>query len=171
MDANVSINVNNGIVSASHSVTGGYFMPYYGGHKDNLYPKTLAGDRDWPGLGFNHRIDANKYRVLSYRLNHTSRSNFAIYWHNDTNDNTYLGDLAANFVSSNDGLFNNSQFRSHSGFVVYNYDMTNLSQFGQSGGSWSGNVFALRLDPSTGAPPPISPPPISAPSATWRSTT
>src|SRR5690606_32350643 len=79
-----SINVNGGVWTGTNSTSGAWMMPLYPGHKDNLYADPLPGDRSLPKLGFTNRIDTSKYYHLSYRINSSSRSNFAIYWeHNE----------------------------------------------------------------------------------------
>ncbi|MCB0322068.1 MAG: hypothetical protein KDD69_00810, partial [Bdellovibrionales bacterium] len=78
-----NISVSNGVWRGVNEGTGAWVMPLYPGHKDNLYVEPLPGDKELPKVGFNHRIDTSKYTYLSYLVNPSSRSNFAIYWEHD----------------------------------------------------------------------------------------
>jgi len=147
-----SVRVEDGLFKATLSGPGGYVMPLFPGFKDNLFPTSLAGTRDWSDHGITNKVNASKYKVLSYKLKHSSRGNFAIYWENDESQPQFLTN-GTKVRSTNDGIFNNQGFRSHPNneFVLYNYDLTDTSNFGSNAGNWDGEVFALRIDPSQGA--------------------
>lgn len=147
-----SVRTENGLFKATLDGPGGYVMPLFPGFRDNLYPTHLAGTRSWSDHGITNKIDASKYKVLSYKLKHSSRSNFAIYWENDESQPQYLTN-GTKVRATNDGIFNNQGLRQHPNneFILYNYDLTDTSNFGSNAGNWDGEVFALRIDPSQGA--------------------
>ncbi|MCB0322067.1 MAG: VCBS repeat-containing protein, partial [Bdellovibrionales bacterium] len=64
----------------------------------------------------------------------------------------FLADPTSPHVASNDGYFHNNAFYPNSGWQVYNFDMTDTSQFAVRNGTWANDLFTLRLDPSQGAP-------------------
>ena len=148
-----SMNVNGGIWTGTNQVPGGYIFPLFPGFARGSYSEGLSGDKTLPKLGINHRINAAKYYYLSYRLNHSSRSTFAIYWENDQNKPEYWPEPNSPQGASSDAFYHWNQSYRISGFNTYSFDMRNsASIFEQKKGTWSGYPFALRLDPSTGGP-------------------
>lgn len=145
-----TVKVESGKWLGTYKSTGGYIFPLFPGFKNSLFAEGLPGDKSLPRLGINNPIKASKYTHLSFRLNQTKRSTQAIYWNSDQSKSEYWPD-GAQFGANYDGYFTVSTGRLNSGYVTYQYDMTQLgSMFAQKGGSWTGNIFALRIDPSTG---------------------
>ncbi len=143
-----SVGVANGIWSGTNEVAGGYVLPLFPGFKGSLFSEGLQGDLELPRFGINHKIDTTKYTQLAFKLNNSARSTLAVYWSNDESKPEYWPDGSLQGATI-DGFYHNSTFFPRSGFNIYNYDMSNLaSGFEVRSGSWSGNVFALRLDPS-----------------------
>lgn len=145
-----SVKVTNGVWQGTNAATGGYVFPLFGGFKGGLFAEGPAGDLEVPRLGINRPVDTSRYRLLSYKLNHSWRSSFAIYWQNDTTASHWPdgSDRCASF----DGFYNFANAHANSGPVVYSFDLSTFSGCEQHAGSWSGNVVALRIDPSTGGP-------------------
>lgn len=144
-----SVKVSNGVWSGTNAITGGFLFPLFPGFKGALAAEGLDGDTSLPNLGINHPIDASRYYYLSYRLKHSQRSSFAIYWNNDSSAPQYWPDGSMR-AASYDGYYTESAGHGNSGWVDYNFNLHSLNSFDQSSGSWTGNVIALRLDPSTG---------------------
>jgi hypothetical protein len=146
-----STTVSGGIWSGTNAVAGGHVFPLFPGFKGSLFSEGLAGDKSLPKFGINHRIDSSKYTRLSYRVNVSSRSAFAVYWDSDTTRPEYWPDTNSPRGASYDGFYHGAHGYANSGFTLYNFDLTNLNtSFEQRQGSWTGNPYALRLDPSLG---------------------
>lgn len=144
-----SINVSNGVWSGANETPGGYLFPLFPGFKGLLSSDRLPGNTQLPGFGINHRINTQKYTLLSYRSNHTNRATLAVYWEDDDTRVQYWPDPESPRGASYDGYYHYAVPYLHQGWHVYSFDMTNLnSSFAQVQGSWSGSVYALRLDPS-----------------------
>ena len=148
-----SVGVSGGVWRGENASPGGYVFPLFPSLKGTLTADALPGDRKLPKLGIDYPVDTNKYTRLSYRLNNTSRSTHAVYWENDANKSQYWPDPNSPRGASYDGFYHFDGGYTHNGFFIYDYDLTNLAgEFEQTQGSWSGNVIALRLDPSVGGP-------------------
>ena len=146
-----SISAENGVWSATNASTGAYFFPLFGGFKGGLFTEGVHGDQSLPQFGINTPIDSSRYTQLAFRLNTSSRSTQAVYWNNNPSVSHWPD--GSNNGARFDGFGHFGVGNAHSGFVLYTYDMKSLSsQFEQSSGSWSGDIIALRIDPSSGAP-------------------
>lgn len=146
-----SVSVSNGIWRGENQVAGGHFFPLFPGFKDSLFSEGISGDRKLPKYGINHKIKASKYYHLSYRLNVTDRSSYAIYWEGDESRPQYWPDPNSPRGASFDGYFNYGHAFRNSGFTYYSFNLQNMnSEFEQKQGSWSGNPYAFRIDPSIG---------------------
>jgi hypothetical protein len=144
-----SISVNNGIWHGENEIIGGHVFPLFPGFKNSLFSEGLPGDRKLPRFGINHRVNSSKYYHLSYRLNHTHRTAFAIYWEADESRPEYWPDPNSPRGASFDGYYHNSVPFENSGFTYYSFNMKNINSiFEQKQGSWSGNPYVLRIDPS-----------------------
>ncbi|MFN8390478.1 MAG: VCBS repeat-containing protein [Bdellovibrionota bacterium] len=147
-----SIGVSNGVWSGVNAVAGGYVFPLFPGFKGALQAEPLEGDKSLPSFGISHRIDASKYTRLCYKSRNSSRSAYAVYWSNDESRPQYFPD-GANKGASYDGYY---PYPWNLGILntdwqIYCFDMSNLaSSFEITAGSWSGQIFGLRLDPSVG---------------------
>lgn len=147
-----SVGVSNGIWSGTNELAGGYVLPLFPGFKRSVFPYVTPGDTSLPALGILSPIDASKYTRVCYRLSHTSRGTYALYWDNNPNRDEYWPDGSQKGATI-DGFYTTQSSTAvmNSGYRVYCHDMTNLSgEFQQSAGSWSGNIHAFRLDPSVG---------------------
>ncbi len=146
-----SVQATNGVWSGTNAQAGGYVFPLFGGFKGTTYAEGLAGDKELPRFGINNPIDTSKYTLLSYRLNQTSRSTFAVYWKTDGSESFWPDGTQRG--ASYDGFYHASVGNPHSGYKIYSFDMSNLgSSFEIANGSWSGQVMSLRLDPSVFGP-------------------
>jgi hypothetical protein len=146
-----SVSVSNGIWQGTNQIAGGHVFPLFPGFKGSLFAEPLPGDKNLSKLGINHPIDASKYRLLSYRLNHTSRSSYAIYWNNDSSKPEYWPD-GSQYGANFDGFYSGPGYH-HVGWNIYSLDMSNMNSiFAQKAGSWLGNIIALRIDPSIVGP-------------------
>lgn len=143
-----SVGVSGGVWSGTNQTPGGYVFPLFPGFKGSLFSEGLPGDLELPRFGINHKIDASKYTRLSFKLSNSARSTLAIYWSNDESKPQYWPDGSLQGATI-DGFYHNSSFFPRSGYNIYNFDMSNLaSNFEVRSGSWSGNIFGLRIDPS-----------------------
>ena len=148
-----SVGVSGGIWSGTNASAGGYIFPLFPGFKGALQAGNAPGDRSLPNLGINKPINASRYTKLCYRSRASSRSTQAVYWANDPSQPQYWPE-GSNFGANYDGYFPAPYYQAiqNSGFQIYCFNMTSLGgSFAQSGGSWSGNIHALRLDLSTAA--------------------
>ena len=143
-----NISNSGGVWRGVSSGQGGYVFPLFGGYPGVLAAEGLPGDKDLPRFGIKHPIAASKYRELSFRMRHSSRSTLAIYWDADTAA-TYFPDGSNAGISADAYSFSGQV--TNSGFVTYVYDMT-ARNFHQNAGSWSGSIHALRIDPSVFSP-------------------
>lgn len=151
--SSTSVNVDNGIWTGTNVVQGAYVLPLFGGFFGALAAESAPGsENDLPRYGSNHPIDTSRYTMLSYRLKTSSRSSWVLYWDNTINDNSYWPD-GSNRCASFDGFYHQNQGRAYSNWNIYTVDLKSLSSYCQQvGGSWSGAVHALRLDPSLAGP-------------------
>ena len=146
-----SVNVGGGIWQATNSLTGAYILPLFPDFKGALATEPLPGDKGLPTLGIRNPIDASKYSYLCYRLYNSNRSSYAIYWSNDPNANQYWPD-GTNKAVRLDGIYTLNNHILRSGWEIYCHNMKNTgAEFEQIGGSWSGNIIGLRIDPSVNA--------------------
>ena len=148
-----SITVDKGVWKGTLKDPGGYILPLFPGFPGSLFPEPLDGDKTLPKLGIDHPIDSSKYYMLSFKYKHSSRSSFTVLWNADTTDQ-YWPD-ASQMGASFDGFYTPKAGISYpnNSWVVYSFDMKNLkTSFDQVKGSWSGDIVALRLDPSISAP-------------------
>ena len=145
-----SVGVSGGIWQGTNAITGGYIFPIFPSLKGTLMAEPLPGDRSLTPYGINHRVDTSKYTYLSYHLNHTARSTFAIYWESNDAKSQYWPDPSSPRRASFDGAYHDAGIP-NSGWHLYNFDLVS-GVFDQTQGSWAGNVFALRLDPSVAGP-------------------
>lgn len=149
-----SIGVANGVWFGTNEIAGGHVFPLFPDFKGTVHSEPLPGDKSLPLLGINHRINASKYTQLCYKVRPSSRSVYAVYWSNDESKSAYWPD-GGNKGASFDGYYP-YPWRlgiANTGWQIYCFDMSAIgSNFEQSAGSWSGNVFALRLDPSVNGP-------------------
>jgi hypothetical protein len=149
-----SVAAVNGLWQGTNATPGGYVFPIFPSLAGTLIADAMPGDRSIPRHGIKYRVDASKYRFLSYRLNHTARSTLAVYWEaNDSKPGGYWPDPNSPRGASFDGFYHYAGIP-NSGFKLYHFDLANLGgEFEQTQGAWSGNVLALRLDPSVGGGP------------------
>ena len=146
-----TVNVSNGIWSGTNETAGGYVFPLFPGFARSLFSEGLEGDKSLPKLGINHKINASKYYYLSYRLNHSNRSAYAIYWEGGDGRAEYWPDTNSPRGASSDTYYHFNVGYRPSGYELYSFDMRDLShEFEQTQGSWSGNPYAFRIDPSIG---------------------
>jgi hypothetical protein len=144
-----SISVHDGLWTAVNQLAGGYVFPLFGGFIGSLTAEGLSGDRQLPKFGINHPINSSRYSVLSFRMRHSARSTYAIYWANNPQP-TYFPDGSL-FGANLDGVYLDRAYP-HSGFDIYTFDMRS-PLFETGAGAWTGMIHALRLDPSTGGAP------------------
>jgi len=78
-----TVKANSGIWSGNTSTGGAYIFPLFPGLKGTLYAEGAQSDQGLPKLGINHRVDANKYKWLSFRASLSSRTQIALYWDAD----------------------------------------------------------------------------------------
>ena len=148
----LGFNINNisntgGIWKGVSSLAGAYVLPLFGGYPELNQIEGLQGDRKLPRYGSNTPITASKYKLLTFRLRQNNRSTIAIYW-----DNSSVGGFfpdGANFGAFGDS-FAFAGIVANSGLTQYSFDMSTLP-FEQKRGSWTGDIYALRLDPSVTA--------------------
>lgn len=148
--AESSISVANGIWSGTNSAVAGVLFPLFPSFKGTIVNEPLAEDKSIPKFGIKHPIDAAKYNRLCYKLKNNGRTAYAIYWAKDPNQPEYWPD-GSNQGASADQYYPAPYYQpiKHSGWNIYCFDMLNLaSSFEVKGGSWSGNIHALRIDPS-----------------------
>jgi len=120
----------------------GYFFPLFQG---------FDGALNWVTSGANDHqaIDTADYRYLSYRLNVSTRTNYAVYW-------THLANWpdGSQYFAGTDGCFyvdGSWVLHRWPGLHNYFYDMTAVNgDPGATAGSWqaASQVRGLRLDPS-----------------------
>ena len=149
-----SVGVSGGVWSAVNQIAGGFLFPLFPDFKGTVHAEPLPGDKTLPKLGITNRIDSAKYTQLCYRSNNSTRSVYAIYWENNETKSAYWPD-GSNKGASYDGYYPHPWRLgiANSGWQIYCFNMAALaSNFEQTAGSWSGNIFALRLDPSVAAP-------------------
>ena len=146
-----SINVNNGAWQATNSAQGSYFFPLFPGFTATLEVDSLPGDKSLPKIGSANRIDSNKYYAVSYKLQQSHRSAFAIYWESNPNKAEYWPDPSSPYIASADGYYHARGFTTHSGYNIYNFNLRSPGT-DQVVGSWSNNIYAFRIDPSLSAP-------------------
>ncbi len=146
-----SVNVSNGEWNGVNQVAGGHVFPLFPGFKGSLFSEGISGDKSLPKFGINHKINSSKYTRLSYRLNVTSRSTFAVYWDSDESRPEYWPDTNSPRGASFDGFYHGANGYPNSGYTLYSFDLSNLpGSFEQRQGSWSNNPYVLRIDPSVG---------------------
>lgn len=146
-----SVGVPSGVWTAVNATPGGYVFPLFPGFARSLFSEGFSDDKNLPKLGINHRINASKYYYLSYRLNHSQRSTFAIYWDADDTRQEYWPDPQSPRCASADKFYNGPFSYAHTGFNTYSFDLRSINSLcEQKQGSWSGNPYVLRLDPSVG---------------------
>ena len=147
-----SVQTINGIWNGTYQQSGGYVFPLFPGFKGALQAEGFQGNLSLPKYGINHPIDASKYTLLSYRSTHSDRSAYAIYWKTDGSthywpDGSQLGSSVDCMYHYPVGAFGPCYL--HEGWKLYSFDMTNTQgEFEQAIGTWSGDIFALRIDPS-----------------------
>jgi hypothetical protein len=144
-----SVSVQNGIWRGENEKPGGHVFPLFPGFKNSLFSEGLSGDRSLPRFGINHKINSSKYYHLSYRLNVSDRSSFALYWESDESRPEYWPDPNSPTGASFDGFFHSTGAYRNTGFTHYSFNMKNMNSiFGEKKGSWSGSPYAFRIDPS-----------------------
>ncbi len=149
-----SISVSNGVWTGTYATTGGYVFPLFPGFKGGLFPKLDPTERGLPALGIKSPIVASKYNRLCYELDQTNRGTYAIYWANDPSQPEYWPE-GSNQGANIDGYYTTQSATAviNSGRTIYCHDMTNLAaSFQVRGGSWTGNIHALRIDPAIAGP-------------------
>ena len=146
-----SISVNDGIWRGTNIATGAYVFPLFPGFTNTLEVEPVDGDKETPALGATNRIDTDKYYYVSYKLNNTSRSSFAIYWEGDPNKDQYWPDPGSPFVAAADGYYHSAGFTPNSGYNIYNMNMKSPQGIDFSQGTWTGDLYAFRIDPSNAA--------------------
>lgn len=147
-----SVQASGGVWKGTNNMPGGYLFPLFGGFGGAVESRGLPGDKTIPGSGFYNPIDANKFKHLSYKLNHTARSTSAIYWksHPGSSDAQRWPD-GTESCARFDGFYHFGLGTVNSGHNVYSFDLGNLpGECEVAHGAWSGQVVALRLDPSVG---------------------
>lgn len=150
--SSASVGVNGGVWQGTNSATGAYVLPLFPDFKGALHSVPFPGERTLPSPGVLTPVEASKYSYLCYRLNASSRSSFAIYWSNDPAAAQYWPD-GSNRAVKLDGTYTQSGHVVNSGWRIYCHNMLSLAgNFDQIGGSWSGNIMGLRIDPSVFAP-------------------
>ncbi|MBL7661792.1 hypothetical protein JNK13_03465 [bacterium] len=143
-----TVSVSGGVWSGINAASGAYVFPLFQGFREGLKPDVLPGDRSLPALGYNNPINAAKYTLLSYRVNHNSRSSYFIYWNNDPNLPGGWPN-GSNLAGQYDGYYHGAGAFAREPWEVYSFDMSaNGGQFAAYSGSWSGSIISLRLDPS-----------------------
>ena len=146
-----SINVSGGAWQGTNQGAGAYLFPLFPGFKNTLEVDSLPGDKSTPKLGSLNRINTDKYTNLSFKMNQTSRSALAVYWESNPNKAEYWPDPSSPYIAASDGYYHATGFTPNSGYNIYNYNMRSPGT-DQVVGAWSGNIYALRLDPSLGGP-------------------
>lgn len=149
-----TVRAEGGIWRATNENIGAYLFPLFGGFGGAVDTEGLPGDRSLPRSGYKYPIEASTYNYLSYELNHTSRSSYAIYWKTKpTSTDSQRWPDGTEKGTSYDGYYHFGVGTSNSGYTVYSFDLTDLSgSFESTAGSWSGEIAALRLDPSISGP-------------------
>ena len=147
-----SVAAVNGVWQGTNEGVGGYVFPLFPGFRGTVQADPIGGDKTLPKLGARWQINASKYTRLAYKLNATSRSTLAIYWEGNPTKTLYWPDPGSPRGAKYDGYYQGPGI-TNAGFTIYDFDMTNLAgNFEQVQGSWSGNIYALRIDPSVAAP-------------------
>lgn len=141
-----TIKITSGVWSGKSSGNGSYIFPLFGGFAGALSTKGLDGDTSLPKAGIDAPLKTSKYKYLSYKLNNSARSSFALYWKNDTNG-TYWPD-GTDYVAAYDGIYHGGRAFANSGYRIYNYDMSNLALFDAHTGAWNNDIISFRIDPS-----------------------
>ena len=144
-----SIRVAGGVWRGVAASAGAYLFPLFAGFKGLLFAEGLPGDNTLPRLGINHPIDASKYTLLSYRLNQTNRSSYAIYWTTDINDSFWP--TGENFRANFDGFYHAGKPYFYNSWHLYSHNLSVHTSFQQAQGNWNSKVYALRIDPSLSA--------------------
>lgn len=142
----------NGRDSGSTTNSASLF-PLVGGFPFSANSLPLPGDKSLPTFGIQKRIDTQKYTLLSYHLNHSERTSLQLSWESDITLPTYFPSPTSPKATTFDGFPYFSSQLPYEGWQIYTWDLSNLTtsfQFFQ--GSWSGQVYTLRLDPSITSP-------------------
>lgn len=143
-----SVGVSGGIWSGTAADAGAYFFPLFGGFKGSLtQAEGLPGDRELPRYGINHPVDTSRYTMMAMRMNSSSRSFQAVHWKNNLTGTLWPD--GTNYVLTSESFNNNGNIHLRSGYHLYVHDLTSPGSFFNSAGSWSGSVYAIRVDPST----------------------
>lgn len=142
-----SIAASGGVWRGVNASPGGHVFPLFGGFAGGLHAEAPAGDRSLPRFGANHGIDTSRYTYLSYRLRHSARSTYAVYWRSAGGPSNWPD--GSQYGATYDGFYL-AQAHQHSGYQVYSFDLKN-PRFDILHGAWTGTVVSLRLDPSIAA--------------------
>ncbi len=145
-----SVKASSGAWRGTNAVAGGYVFPLFGGFGGALDTIRVPGDKGLPVAGYQYPIDSSKYTQLSFKLNHTARSSLAVYWKTKpSGPNEVRWPDGSQYGSIYDGYYSGSSSSLNSGYTIYSFDMANPgSSFEQQAGAWTGDIVALRLDPS-----------------------
>lgn len=148
-----SNNISSGVWSSNNlSGAPGYIFPLFHGFKNSARTIRLPGDLSLPAYGYDNPIDASKYNYLSMKSRHSRRQLLKFYWNNDLS--TYEGwPDNSRFVRAYDGVGPINEDNSNT-FRTTLFDLNNFASnysYESSSGSWTGNIFSLRIDPSHSA--------------------
>ncbi|HMO18563.1 MAG TPA: VCBS repeat-containing protein [Oligoflexia bacterium] len=133
---------SDGIWKASGHYTDYNLFPVFPGFKGALSAEPLPGDRELPKMAIRHPIDSAKYTHLSYRMFRPRAGPLTFFWDFDTSRPLWwpAGDSMRAGIPVRGPFFFN-------GWETVILNMAEPSQFTNYFGSWSGQIYSLRIDP------------------------
>lgn len=152
-----SIVVANGIWSAENVRGGignpsGHVMPLFPGINGHYPVEPLPGDKTLPRFGMKHRIDTAKYNFLSYRLRHSDRSLYVVSWESDDTRQEWWPDPNSPMGIADDRFNHMTYEYLIQDWNIYSFPLDKLPEvFSTVQGAWTGQVYALWLEPSLNA--------------------
>lgn len=133
---------NYGTITAVNKVVGGYFFFLFPGFISTVPAEAPQGDKGSPRYGLLHPINASKYNYICIRARVGFPSSWVLHWTNSPNAVSAFPDGSNLVASASYG---------GTGWEIRCVNLANPSVEVKAG-SWSGNVVALRYDPSQSAP-------------------
>jgi hypothetical protein len=148
-----SISASSGVWRGNTAVGGAYVFPLFPGLKGTLFSEGGQSDPTLPKFGINHRIDASKYKWLSFKASFSSRTQIGVYWDADDTRPQYWPDVNSPRVTAFDGVTDHGIYFPNKDWFSYSFDLTDNSLFSSRVGAWTGRPYVIRFDPSlfTGA--------------------
>lgn len=146
--AGTSVKVENGIWKGTVEIPGAYVFPLFPGLKNTLKTDSLSNEKGLPKFGIKYPINSSKYSHLAFKMNHSTPSQLIIYWESDLSKPQWWPTIESPRAGRPDAILNHA----NRFWNIRHFDMKNLAQsFTHSNKTWSGDIYALRIDPSTSA--------------------